>query len=67
MPLFFVPLAKLKDSKSFIEQNLTHIYKDLYITCFEHTAYWGRKFTSWGGETLPLIDQWIVHTPDSVN
>ncbi len=61
MPLFFVPLAKLKDSKSFIEQNLTHIYKDLYITCFEHTAYWGRKFTSWGGETLPLIDQWVVH------
>jgi len=61
MPLFFVPLGKLKDNKSFIEQTLTEIYKELYITCFEHTAYWGRKFTSWGGNTLPLLAQWVIH------
>ena len=61
MPLFFVPLGRLKDNKSFIEQNLTEIYKELYVTCFEHTAYWGRKFTSWGGRSLPFIAQWVVH------
>ena len=61
MPLFFVPLGGLKDMESFIEQNLTDIYKELYITCFEHTACWGRKFTSWGGKSLPLLAQWVVH------
>lgn len=61
MPLFFVPLGRLKDNKSFIEQNLTEIYKELYVTCFEHTAYWGRKFTSWGGRSLPFIAKWVVH------
>ena len=61
MPLFFVPIGRLRNKESFIEQNLTDIYKDLYITCFEHTAHWGRKFTSWGGENLPLLAQWVVH------
>jgi len=61
IPLFFVPLGRLKESESFIEQNFTDIYKELYVTCFEHTAYWGRKFTSWGGETLPLLAQWVIH------
>jgi len=61
MPLFFVPLGRLKESESFIEQNFTDIYKELYVTCFEHTAYWGRRFTSWGGKSLPLLAQWVVH------
>ncbi|MBC7189310.1 B12-binding domain-containing radical SAM protein, partial [Candidatus Aerophobetes bacterium] len=61
MPLFFVPLGQLKDSESFIEKNFTEIYRELYATCFEHTAFWGRKFTSWGGKSLPLLAQWIIH------
>jgi len=61
MPLFFVPLGKLKETKFFIEECLTDVYKELYATCFEHTAYWGRKFTSWGGKSLPLLAQWVVH------
>jgi len=61
MPLFFVPLGKLKERESFVERNFTDIYKDLYITCFEHTTFWGRKFTSWGGKSLPLIAQWVIH------
>ena len=62
MPLFFVPLGRLKENKGFLQKNsLADIYKDLYITCFEHTSYWGRKFTSWGGKSLPLIAQWVLH------
>lgn len=61
MPLFFVPMGKLKDDKAFIRDSLTDVYKDLYVACFEHTSYWGRKFTTWGGKSLPLIAQWVVH------
>ncbi|MEA3485840.1 MAG: radical SAM protein, partial [Candidatus Aerophobetes bacterium] len=61
MPLFFVPLGYLRGDKAFLQRALTDVYKDLYITCFEHTSYWGRRFTSWGGESLPLIAQWVVH------
>ena len=61
MPLFFVPMGRMKNNKTFLQKALTDIYKDLYITCFEHTSYWGRKFTSWGGKSLPLAAQWVVH------
>jgi len=61
MPLFFVPMGRMKNNKTFLQKALTDIYKDLYITCFEHTSYWGRRFTSWGGKSLPLTAQWVVH------
>ncbi|MDH5482921.1 MAG: B12-binding domain-containing radical SAM protein [Candidatus Bathyarchaeota archaeon] len=40
VPLFFVPLGRLKDEGWFKEAQLTQLHKELLIKCFEHDFHW---------------------------
>jgi hypothetical protein len=43
VPLFFVPMGRLKDEKWFKETRLTGLHKELLIKCMEHDFYWVEK------------------------
>jgi len=40
VPLFFVPMGKLKDEEWFKETEMTELHKKLLIKCLEHDFYW---------------------------
>ena len=43
VPLFFVPMGRLKDEEWFKETNMTELHKELLIKCAEHDFYWVEK------------------------
>jgi radical SAM superfamily enzyme YgiQ (UPF0313 family) len=40
VPLFFVPMGRLKDEEWFRETQITQLHKELLVKCFEHDYYW---------------------------
>ena len=40
VPLFFVPMGRLKDENWFKETNMTKIHEELFIKCLEHDFHW---------------------------
>jgi radical SAM superfamily enzyme YgiQ (UPF0313 family) len=40
VPLFFVPMGKLKDEDWFTDTEMTKLHKQLLIKCVEHDFYW---------------------------
>lgn len=40
VPLFFVPMGRLKDEKWFKDTQMTKLHKDLLIKCLEHDLRW---------------------------
>jgi radical SAM superfamily enzyme YgiQ (UPF0313 family) len=43
VPLFFVPMGRLKDREWFKETKMTRLHKELLIECMEHDFYWAEK------------------------
>lgn len=40
VPLFFVPVGKLKDEKWFKDAEMTELHRELLIRCMNHDFYW---------------------------
>ena len=40
VPLFFVPMGRLKDEKWFEKTQMTELHKELLVRCLEHDFYW---------------------------
>jgi radical SAM superfamily enzyme YgiQ (UPF0313 family) len=40
VPLFFVPMGRLKDEEWFKETQMTELHKELLIKCLNHDFYW---------------------------
>ncbi len=40
VPLFFVPMGRLKDEKWFKDTQMTKLHKDLLVKCLEHDLRW---------------------------
>jgi radical SAM superfamily enzyme YgiQ (UPF0313 family) len=40
VPLFFVPMGRLKDEEWFKETQMTKLHKELLLKCLEHGFYW---------------------------
>jgi len=47
VPLFFVPLGKLKSEDWFTETKLSGLHKQLLILCAEHDFYWVDNLLDW--------------------
>jgi radical SAM superfamily enzyme YgiQ (UPF0313 family) len=47
VPLFFVPLGKLKSEDWFTETKLSELHKQLLIRCAEHDFYWVDNLLDW--------------------
>jgi radical SAM superfamily enzyme YgiQ (UPF0313 family) len=47
VPLFFVPLGKLKSEDWFTETKLSELHKELLIRCAEHDFYWVDNLLDW--------------------
>jgi len=47
VPLFFVPLGKLKSRDWFTETKLSPLHKQLLIQCAEHDFYWLNSLLDW--------------------
>jgi len=43
VPLFFVPMGRLKDEEWFKETQMTELHRELLIKCLEHDFYWIEK------------------------
>ena len=43
VPLFFVPMGRLKDEQWFKEAQMSELHKELLINCLEHDFYWVEK------------------------
>jgi hypothetical protein len=43
VPLFFVPMGRLKDEDWFKKTQMTELHKELLINCLEHDLYWVEK------------------------
>ena len=43
VPLFFVPMGRLKDEQWFKETQMSELHKELLIKCAEHDFYWIEK------------------------
>jgi len=43
VPLFFVPMGRLKDEDWFEETQITELHKELLMKCLEHDFYWVDK------------------------
>jgi radical SAM superfamily enzyme YgiQ (UPF0313 family) len=43
VPLFFVPVGRLKDKDWFKTEELSALHKDLLRACLRHDLYWSRK------------------------
>jgi radical SAM superfamily enzyme YgiQ (UPF0313 family) len=43
VPLFFVPMGRLKNEDWFKETSMTELHKELLIKCAEHDFYWVEK------------------------
>jgi len=60
VPLFFVPMGRLKDEDWFKETELTRLHQELLIKCFEHGYRWvddviGLSFPRLQGQFLKLF------------
>lgn len=40
VPLFFVPMGRLKDEKWFKDTEMTELHRQLLVKCLEHDLYW---------------------------
>jgi radical SAM superfamily enzyme YgiQ (UPF0313 family) len=47
VPLFFVPLGKLKSEDWFTDTKLSELHKELLIKCAEHDFYWVDNLLDW--------------------
>jgi hypothetical protein len=47
VPLFFVPLGKLKSENWFTETKLSNLHKQLLIQCTEHDFRWVDNLSDW--------------------
>ncbi len=47
VPLFFVPLGKLKSEDWFTDTKLSELHKQLLIQCAEHDFYWVDNLLDW--------------------
>jgi radical SAM superfamily enzyme YgiQ (UPF0313 family) len=43
VPLFFVPMGRLKDEQWFKETQMSELHKELLIKCLEHDFHWVEK------------------------
>ena len=43
VPLFFVPMGRLKDEQWFEETQMSELHKELLVKCLEHDFYWVEK------------------------
>ncbi|MEA2054505.1 MAG: radical SAM protein [Candidatus Thermoplasmatota archaeon] len=43
VPLFFVPMGKLKDKDWFKKEEMSDLQKELLIKCLRHDVYWARE------------------------
>jgi len=43
VPLFFVPLGRLKDREWFGSEDLKDLHRELFVKCFEHDLEWARR------------------------
>lgn len=53
VPLFFVPMGRLKDEDWFKGAQMTELHRELLIKCLEHDFYWIHKLI-----TLSLGERW---------
>ena len=47
VPLFFVPLGRLKDEDWFKGAKMTKLHRELLLKCMEHDYYWLNNLISW--------------------
>ena len=40
VPLFFVPMGRLKDEDWFKETEMNELHKELLVKCLKHDLYW---------------------------
>jgi radical SAM superfamily enzyme YgiQ (UPF0313 family) len=56
VPLFFVPLGRLKDREWFKGAQMTELHKQLLITCLKHDFYWIENLID-----LAFAGKWYAH------
>jgi len=70
VPLFFVPLGRLKDKDWFKFEQMTPLHKELLLKCLRHDIYWVRIILKsyfegqWQGPILSPLYRlfiWLVH------
>jgi radical SAM superfamily enzyme YgiQ (UPF0313 family) len=67
VPLFFVPMGKLKNEDWFKDTQITELHKELLIKCLEHDLYWVNDLVkssfggSWYGTLLrPFFEVFVL-------
>ncbi|MBS7643789.1 B12-binding domain-containing radical SAM protein [Candidatus Bathyarchaeota archaeon] len=69
VPLFFVPLGRLKDRDWFTFEQMSALHKELLIKCLKHDLYWARRIMrsyligEWYGPLLSPVYKfftWLV-------
>ena len=66
VPLFFVPMGRLKDEDWFKDTQITELHKELLMKCLEHDFYWVDKLISmafsgkWQGPLLRPFYRFFV-------
>jgi len=43
VPLFFVPMGRLKNEEWFKEEEMNELHRELLIKCLKHDIYWVRE------------------------
>jgi len=56
VPLFFVPMGKLKDEQWFKETQMTRLHQELLIKCLEHSFHWVDQLID-----MAFAQQWQAH------
>jgi radical SAM superfamily enzyme YgiQ (UPF0313 family) len=56
VPLFFVPMGRLKDEQWFKETQMSKLHKELLIKCAEHDFYWVEKLID-----LSVAGKWYAN------
>ena len=66
VPLFFVPLGRLKDRDWFTFEQMSALHKELLIKCLKHNLYWAKTIMrsyflgEWYGPLLSPIYKFLV-------
>jgi radical SAM superfamily enzyme YgiQ (UPF0313 family) len=47
VPLFFVPMGKLKDEHWFKDTHMTELHRELLVRCMEHDFHWVDNLLDW--------------------
>jgi hypothetical protein len=55
VPLFFVPLGRLKSEDWFRRAEMTELHKQLLFQCAEHDFYWLDNLIEWA-----FVGKWYV-------